>query len=156
VPYVPAELPAWSESRALLVLRIERIEFTHINGNCQGFARKRQVAVSPIAAQPHETLFHEIAHVVLGHTAEGSLEDHDRTPINEREVEAESVALICCESLGLPGAAECRGYIQHWLTGHAIPEKSAQRILKAADVVLKAGHPDSKKKAPSNSSNKRL
>ncbi|HEY4329866.1 MAG TPA: DUF1738 domain-containing protein, partial [Phycisphaerae bacterium] len=94
-----------------------------------------------IAAQPHTTLFHEIAHVVLGHTAEGPLEDHARTPKNLREVEAECVALICCESLNLKGASECRGYIQHWLDGAAIPERSVQRIFKAADAVLKAGHP---------------
>jgi hypothetical protein len=28
-----------------------------------------------------------------------------------REVEAESVALICCETLGLEGADSCRGYV---------------------------------------------
>jgi len=140
-PYVPTELPAWSESRSLQALSIERIEFTHTDGNCQGFAREREVAVSPIAFLPHKTLFHELAHVVLGHTAEGPLDDHDRTPRSLREVEAESVALICCESLDLPGAVDCRGYIQHSLEGSAIPETSAQKIFKAADAILKAGYP---------------
>jgi hypothetical protein len=80
--------------------------------------------------------------VLLGHTAEGTqLVDDERTPRNLREVEAESVALICCESLGLTGAAECRGYLQHWLNGQTIPEKSAQKIFKAADQLLKAGRP---------------
>jgi antirestriction protein ArdC len=90
---------------------------------------------------PHKTLMHEVAHVVLGHTAElrEQMDDHDRTPVNIREVEAEAVALICCESLGLGGAESCRGYIQHWLRGEPIPEKSAQRIFKAADAVLRAG-----------------
>jgi hypothetical protein len=47
-----------------------------------------------------------------------------------REVEAESVALLCCEALNLEGADYCRGYIQNWLcpaigyNGDAIPEKS--------------------------------
>lgn len=36
-----------------------------------------------------------------------------------REVEAEAVALICCESLGLPGAECCRGYIQGWVRHEA-------------------------------------
>ena len=36
--------------------------------------------------------------------------------------------------------AECRGYIQNWWgQGHEIPERSAQRILKTADQILKAG-----------------
>ncbi len=98
------------------------------------------MAVSPIAALPHKTLFHELAHVLLGHTTEGGqLVDDERTPRNLREVEAESVALLCCESLGLEGAAECRGYIQHWLRGEIIPERSAQKIFKVADQILRAG-----------------
>ena len=140
-PYVPTELPTWSEARSLNLLGIERVAFTHINGNCQGFARQRQVSVSPIAALPHATLFHELAHVVLGHTIEGPLDDHDRTPKSLREVEAECVALIICESLNLPGAPECRGYIQHWLRGEMIPDRNVQRIFKTADAILKAGYP---------------
>ena len=140
--YVPAEIPAWSEPRALQELAIDRVTFDHPDGNCQGFALPRKIAVSPIAVLPHKTLFHELAHVVLGHTAEGNiLDDHDLTPRNLREVEAECVALICCESLGLPGIPECRGYVQHWLGGETIPDRSAQRIFKAADAILKAGYP---------------
>jgi len=56
-----------------------------------------------------------------------------------REVEAEAVALVMCESLGLPGAQYCRGYIQNWLDDDVIPEKSAQKIFGAADRILKAG-----------------
>ena len=140
-PYVPTELPEWSEARSLQTLSIERIDFTHPNGNCQGLALGRQVAISPIAVLPHKTLFHELAHVILGHTADGPLEDHDHTPRSLREAEAEGVALICCESLNLLGAAECRGYMQHWLAGATIPDRNVQRIMKAADAIIKAGHP---------------
>ena len=86
---------------------------------------------------------HELAHVVLGHTAEGSgLTDHDeRTPKDVREVEAEAVAYICCQSLNLPGEAFSRGYLQHWLRDRTIEERSAQRIFKAADAILRAGYP---------------
>jgi hypothetical protein len=56
-------------------------------------------------------------------------------------VEAECVALICCESLKLAGAEFSRGYIQHWLKSQTIPEKSVHRIFKAADAILKAGRP---------------
>jgi hypothetical protein len=60
-----------------------------------------------------------------------------------REVEAEAVALLCCDALNLPGTEYCRGYIQHWnRESRPIPEKSAQRILRVADQVLKAGQPD--------------
>jgi hypothetical protein len=54
-------------------------------------------------------------------------------------VEAESVAFLCCTLLGLPGTDECRGYIQSWLQGQTISDKSAQRIFGAAEKILKAG-----------------
>jgi hypothetical protein len=31
------------------------------------------------------------------------------------------------------------GYIQHWGQGQAISERSAQRIFRAADKILRAG-----------------
>jgi hypothetical protein len=140
--YIPTEIPAWSETNALHVLLIDRVRFAHPNGNCQGYAAGHSVAVSSVAMLPHKTLFHELAHVVLGHTEEGgTLDDHDLTPRSLREVEAECVALICCESLGLAGASESRGYIQHWLGNQVVPDRSAQRIFKAADTILKAGRP---------------
>ena len=50
------------------------------------------------------------------------------------------MALLCCAALSLPGVDEARGYIQHWWGhGEEIPERSAQRILKTADQILKAG-----------------
>ncbi len=140
-PYIPAKLPDWDEDRALTSLAIQRVTFDHPNGNCQGFANRRTVAVSPIAFAPHRTLFHELGHIVLGHTEEyGMLDDHECTPKCLREVEAECVALICCASLGLDGSEHSRGYIQHWLCGQAIAEKSVQKIFKAADAILKAGY----------------
>jgi hypothetical protein len=60
-------------------------------------------------------------------------------PRKLEEAEAECTALLLTESLGLPGAEYCRGYIQNWLAGDTIPERSAQRIFHAADQILKAG-----------------
>ena len=137
--------PEWEAERALAALDIERIAFTDTDGNCQGYARKRQIAINPVAQLPHKTLLHEAAHVLLGHTFEADFTDTERTPKNLREVEAEAVALLCCEALNLEGADYCRGYIQNWLCpaigydADAIPEKSAQKIFRAADQILRAG-----------------
>lgn len=134
------EIPAFDADRALASLGIERLPFERLDGNCQGYAKGQGIAISPLAQLPHKTFFHESAHVVLGHTAEGACLDGDATPRNLREIEAESVALICCESLNLEGAAFCRGYIQDWLAGATeIPDKSAQKIFRAADLLLRAG-----------------
>ncbi len=137
-----APIPGFDLEIALSNLNIKRTPFDELNGNIQGFARERSIAVSPLAALPHKTTFHEIAHIVLGHTASEKLVDGDQTPRNIREVEAESVALICCESLGLEGAEYCRGYIQHWLkSAKEIPNQNAARIFAAATAILKAGTP---------------
>src|SRR5579864_77266 len=139
--YEPEPIPGWNPETALSMLGIERAAFTMLDGNVQGYAKNNSVAINPVAEQPESTLFHELAHVVLGHTAEGSVnsDSKDRTPRDIRELEAECVALLCRESLGLPGAAESRGYIQTWFTGNEVPERSAQRIFHAADQILKAG-----------------
>jgi hypothetical protein len=143
--FTAPRLPEWEAERALAALDIKQISFTDTDGNCQGYARKRQIAINPVAQLPHKTLFHETAHVLLGHTSEADFTDTERTPKNLREVEAESVALLCCEALNLKGAEYCRGYIQNWLcpaigyNGDGIPEKSAQKIFRAADQILRAG-----------------
>jgi hypothetical protein len=136
----PTLPPTWEKAKALAALNITETPFELLDGNTQGYAKGRSVSVSPIAALPHKTLFHEIGHVTLGHTLEGQTHDGEQTPRNLREVEAEAVALILCETLQLPGAEFCRGYIQDWLRGEVIPERSAQRIFHAADVIIKAGN----------------
>jgi hypothetical protein len=79
---------------------------------------------------------------------ESDFADTEKTPRTLREVEAEAVALLCCEALGLEGADYCRGYLQNWLRrgigfeANAIPEKSAQKIFSTANQILRAGRPD--------------
>jgi antirestriction protein ArdC len=137
-----APIPGFDMDTALRSLNIARTPFDEINGNIQGFARKREIAVNPLAALPSKTTFHEFAHIVLGHTTSETLVDAEKTAMHIREVEAESVALICCETLGLEGTEFCRGYIQHWLgAGKEIPNHSAARIFAAATSILKAGTP---------------
>ena len=131
-------IPAWDRTRALSALNVEEIPFEMLNGNCQGYAKGRQIALNPLAQLPAKTTFHELAHIELGHTSE-AVHDSETLPRNLQEVEAESVALLCLESLGMDGAEYCRGYIQNWLQGAVIPERSAQRIFAVADKILKAG-----------------
>jgi len=64
----------------------------------------------------------------------------DCQPKNPREAEVEAVALVCCDSLSLPGAEYGRGYIQARLgAGNPIPEASARRIFHAPNEILSAG-----------------
>ena len=133
-------IPAWNQAEALERLDVQEIPFDLSDGNTLGFARDRSIAVNPVNPLPHKTRFHELAHVLLGHTIEGAQHDDEITPRNLRECEAEAVALLCCAALELPGVEYSRGYIQAWWgAGNPIPERSAQRVLKAADRILKAG-----------------
>jgi antirestriction protein ArdC len=136
-------IPGFDLTTALRDLRIQRVEFESINGNAQGYAFERSIAINPVAQLPNKTTFHELGHIMLGHTEEGQLVDSDLTPRNIREVEAESVALICCEALQLAGSEYARGYIQNWLSGDGISDRSAQKIFSAASAILKAGREES-------------
>lgn len=136
---IPLEpVPGWNKDKALESLNITETTFDRVNGNIQGYASERKIAVSPIAAMPHKTMFHEIAHVLL-HTGEMAA-DSKELPRNEKELEAEGVAMICCAILNLPGIEEARGYIQNWYgQGSTIPEKVARRIIATANKIITAG-----------------
>ena len=135
-------IPGFDLDTALRTLNITRTEFDEMNGNIQGFATGRAIAISPIAAIPHKTMFHEIAHCVLQHTTNEKLVDSEATPVNLREVGSGISCASRCESLNLDGAEYARGYIQHWLKGEKeIPNYNAARIFTAASTILKAGNP---------------
>jgi len=65
-----------------------------------------------------------MAHVVLGHTAVADMHDDEALTRQIEEAEAEGVAYLLCALLDLPGQAEIRFYIQRWLRGGTLPEKS--------------------------------
>src|SRR5215213_6291012 len=59
----PIKIPEWDAERALTALHIERIPFDHTDGNVQGFARERRIAINPLAQLPAKTLLHELGHL---------------------------------------------------------------------------------------------
>src|SRR5205823_2184554 len=135
--YQPPELPGWDRARAVAVLGLVEVPFSATDGNILGYSLKGQFAVSPLSPFPAKTTFHELAHCIL-HLDQEHREGAE-LPRNLKEIEAESVALLCSEALGLDGAEYARGYVQNWLQGESIPEASARRIFGAADRILKAG-----------------
>jgi hypothetical protein len=133
--------PAWDAATAMAALDIVEEPFEHLQGNHLGYARARFIGLNPLNPLKPKTRFHEMAHVVLGHTAVADLHNDEALTRQIEEVEAESVAYLLCALLDLPGQAESRFYIQGWLQGAALPEKSAKRIFGAADRIMKAGQP---------------
>jgi antirestriction protein ArdC len=125
----------------LKALDVVQVPFAIMEGNAFGYANGRTVALNPVGPEPERTLFHELAHILLGHTAEAGVAVDNRTPRNLREVEAEAVAMLCCAALNISGFEHSAGYIQHWMQGNRtiVDEKVAQRIFKTANAVLEAG-----------------
>ena len=136
-----AKNPAWDAQTALGALQITEAPFEGLLGNVLGYASDRTIAVGTLNPLKHKTRFHEMAHVVLGHTEQLAMSDTETLPRDIMEAEAEGVAYILCTLLNLPGQAESRQYIQSWLDGKDLPERSARRILGAADKIMKAGQP---------------
>lgn len=134
------ELPEWDQHRALDELGIERVPFTMINGNTQGYSIERKIAVSPVAKYPVKTLFHELGHVMLGHTTECP---KGETPCSRgiSEFQAEAVAHLLAHELDLDqwNPAESRAYIQDWLAGEEVTERHVRAVFSAADKILRAG-----------------
>jgi hypothetical protein len=130
----------WDVTKALKELDIVEVNYDMIDGNVQGYAQARQIAINPVAVHPMKTRLHEIAHIVLGHTKEGDrIVDGERLTRSIAEVEAEGTAYLVSVMLGLKNLEESRGYVQHWLGDADLPEKNAKRIFSAADKILKAG-----------------
>lgn len=138
--YCPeVKTPKWDASKAMAVLNITEVPFESINGNRLGYAQGREIAISPLNNLKHKTRFHEMAHIVLGHTAHANFFEMEVLPKDIKEAEAEGVAYILTTLLGLEGQAESRGYIQNWLNGQELPEESAKRIFVAANKIMTAG-----------------
>lgn len=130
-------LPDWDKEQALANLDITEVPFAQGDGNIQGYAFERNLAMNPVASQPMATMIHEIAHIVLGHTAKDKSADYAKHR-GTMEFQAEAVALLVCKELDVPGYddAESRGYIQHWLGCEWGPSEYTAWDDEAGDTVL--------------------
>jgi hypothetical protein len=85
-------------------------------------------------AQIFKTLVHEIAHAIL----HGSEDHHARSAM---EVEAESVAFVVCQVLGLETGTYSFPYVASWAgeeKAETMVLKSGQKIVRATNVILDA------------------
>lgn len=139
----PLQMPEWDLQAALGTLGIKEVAFEHMDGNVQGVSRGLELAINPIAVHPLKTRFHEIAHIVLGHTLPHRFEEY-RTHRGIMEYQSEAIAYLCMNELGLMDeetATHSRGYIQHWLRGEKPGDQAIRQVFTATDRILKAGRP---------------
>lgn len=139
-----AELVPFDLAAALKDANITCVPFDIVDGNCQGFARPgRQISVSPVAAHPERTLFHEIGHVLLGHVDKNAVVDDEVRNYSTNEVEAETFSYLVCGLLGIAddetSRAESRGYIRYWMENAPASDwndKNVRRVFTAVDRFL--------------------
>lgn len=138
-PLPPVELPGWDLDTALTTLDIRRSNFELLDGNTQGYSWNREFAINPVAADPVRTTFHEIGHIVLGHTAAAPDAAIHR---GEREFQAEATAYLSLNELDRltpEMASHSRGYVQHWLREQRPSDLAIRQVFKATDAILRAG-----------------
>lgn len=137
----PVELPEWSTETMRETLSITRVAFENLDGNIQGYSSERQYAINPAANSATSTEFHEIAHIVLGHTSHP--EDY-RLHRGVWEFQAEATAYLTMHALGISDeavATKQRGYIQHWIDKQQLEERDIRPVFAAVQTILAAGRP---------------
>lgn len=135
------ELPEWDLQRAIAALDIEQVPYQLIDGNTQGYSIDRKFAVSPVAVYPMKTAFHELAHVMLGHTTAATAAAGEPLCRGVREFQAEAVACLLAHETGLTDWApeESRAYIQGWLGDEEVTDRHIRAVFSAVDKILRAG-----------------
>jgi antirestriction protein ArdC len=106
------------------------------NGDCSHGDRRIRIEVRNGPAQQVKTLAHEIAHALL-HARFGSRA--------LAELEAESVAYVACQAIGIDSGEYSFGYVATWAGGGdqaiAAIRTSCARIEKTAATILRAFTP---------------
>jgi antirestriction protein ArdC len=140
----PAETPGWELDTALKALNIKRVPFTMLDGNVQGFSSGREIAVNPVATDPLGTTYHELGHVVLGHTEPDRAVEY----VLHRgiyEFQAETTSYLTMHELNVMSedqASESRAYIQGWLRDERPGDVAIRQVFGATDRILRAGRAD--------------
>lgn len=130
----------WNLDRALEVLDIKQVSYDLADGNTQGYSTGKTFALNPVAAQPLHTTFHELGHIVLGHTSKEQVGDY-AAHRGIKEFQAEAVAYILSHELGLENfdAEVSRAYVRGWLQGGEVEDKAIRQVFGAVSKILKAG-----------------
>lgn len=134
-------VPGWDLATALDKLGIREVAFDNTNGNLQGWSSGTEFAINPIAVNRNKTVYHELGHIVLGHTIPHHFEEY-QAHRGIMEFQAEATAYLVMNELELMDdetASHSRGYIRHWLGEEQPPDQAIRQVFTAADRILKAG-----------------
>lgn len=137
----PVPTPGWDLQKALDKLGIHEAPFTSTNGNLQGYSHDLEFAINPVAVNRNKTVYHELGHIVLGHTLPHHFEEY-QAHRGVMEFQAEAAAYLVMNELEVMDeetASHSRGYIRHWLGEEQPPDQAIRQVFTAADRILRAG-----------------
>lgn len=102
------------------------------NGSTDG----RWITITPKSREEPmiATLFHETAHILLGHTGAGAVADNCSQ--SAREIEADAVSYVVCKSLGIEND-KARYYISNWGGNKEELTGRGPKILSVASRMVK-------------------
>ena len=115
------------------------IEFKDIKGGAKGYysATNNEIVIKSgmSDAQTLKTAFHEAAHNLLHDPAKDIVTN--KSPRNEKEVQAESVAFMVAERFGIDTSEYSFPYIASWSDGKQLeqPKSALQEIQEAAKKI---------------------
>lgn len=107
------------------------------NGDCNHDEKRIRIEARNDERQQVKTLAHELGHAILHEPGEGRPDNRALL-----ELEAESVAYVVCQNLGIETSDYSFGYVATWAGGSDEAREairaSGTRIQKAADQILTA------------------
>ena len=116
---------------------VEDHELAGPNGDCCHSERRIRVEARNMPAQRVKTLAHELGHAILHEPGEDRPDSRALL-----ELEAESVAYVVCQNLGIETSDYSFGYVATWAGGGTEAREAIKaygtRIQRAADQILTA------------------
>ena len=112
--------------------RVEKRELTGgTNGYCSPSEKLIVVESRNDEVQQVKTLAHELGHALLH-------EEGNDLPREHKEIEAESVAYVVSQALGIDSGGYSFGYLTSW--GHGDPEAVEKQLKSSGQRIQKASH----------------
>lgn len=122
-----------SRLKDFLTSRNIQLEYSNMYGGAEGLSRGGLITIQPGLEKAREfvVLVHEVAHELLHQTAEGK-----KRAKSIRETEAEAVAFIVSEAIGLSCGSACSDYIQLYGGDTSVLKQSLLRIRNVSSEIL--------------------
>jgi antirestriction protein ArdC len=128
--------------RLIQVIADRGIQFTYSPAiaPAHGVSTRRRIILRPdlAPAERFATAAHELGHVLLEHHKP----NHSATTTTHHETEAEAVAYVVCQAIGLDSRSSSADYIQLWNGDTKTLAASLERIQRTAAEIITAIGPD--------------